>query len=641
MCFLPIKYANSFIEPSYSLIGLYFRFILDKDNKVTGAYFIISNALDKEYHSISFQHNQLGFNYAFKELLARLLALCRKYRRTKACIYVRDLARSPFNHSHIFFLNTLRALTKEDCTFNFRVFATDGKLTTNEIIIEFTHKPDEKSKRKFDKKYILKFRGFKQSFKTDIYSDPANIPPIPTTLDETKEHAEKESFQLSLSLSKTMTFLRDNFAKDIKHPYSGKKVSAIPPVYYNASIGSLAKQHYLFNEYYGMSQLRKIFFAAPIFLRTERFFRNALRGGLLGVYKPVIGKGFFYDINSLYSYVLQNFPMPTMEPEFIQKVDFNSDFFGFVEAKVHSPSNIYIPVLPFKDPNYNHKSTFPNGTFKTTFFSEELKYAQTLGVKIIETYSGYKFQSHIMFHKTMTHLIKVKNKYREYPLEHKLAKIMANTLYGSFATNTENIYSLSLNNDTFFIGNKFLDPQEPDVPYDIDELHPEKAEKKLEAFVYFQQTKSLPISAATAAYARVYLHRIISQLKCNIYYIDTDAIVVDKPLPKEYLCNRTPGKFKLVTNIDKGIFLAPKCYICVDKKGNKKIAFSGLSTFQSSTLVYEDFLKMYKDKELVMKKENKTSVIFKFYNKSNFGRVPIFDNNGLCINTQAIVIDQE
>jgi len=641
MYFIPIKNANSYFEPSYSLIGLYFRFIFYQDNKVIGAYFVISNALDKEYHSISFQHNQLGFNYAFKELLARILALCRKYRRTKACIYVRDLSQSPFNHNNPFFLNTLKALTKEDCTFQFNIFATDGKLTTNEVAITFTHKPDGKSNRRFDKVYILKFRGFKQSFKADIYSDPINIPPLPTTLDETEKHAERESFQLSLSLSKTMTFLRDNFAKDVKHPYSSRKVSVTPPIFYNNSIVSITKQHYLFNEYYTMNQYHNIFFTAPIFLRTERFFRNALRGGLLGVYKPLIKKGFFYDINSLYSYILQNYPMPTMEPEFFDKVDFNSDFFGFIEAKVHSPSDIYIPMLPFKDPNFHHKSIFPNGTFKAVFFSEELKYAQTLGVKILETYSGYKFKSHVMFDKTMTHLIKLKHKYREYPLECKLAKIMANTLYGSFATNTENAYSLSLNNDKFFIGNKYIDPQDVTAPYDIDEVHPEKAEKQLDNFVYFQRTKCVPVSAATAAYARVYLHNIISKLKCNIYYIDTDAIVVDKPLPKEYLCDRTPGKFKLVTTIEKGIFLAPKCYICIDKEGNKKIAFSGMPALQSNTLTYEDYFDMYKQKKMKVTGKSETSIIFKFYDKLNFGRTPIFDKNKLCIDTKAIIVNKK
>lgn len=58
--------------------------------------------------------------------------------------------------------------------------------------------------------------------------------------------------------------------------------------------------------------------------------------------------------------------------------------------------------------------------------------------------------------------------------------------------------------------------------------------------------------------------------KVDIYYVDTDAIVIKKKdleKIKEYLDEKALGKLKIVTEMDEAIFIAPKCYAYKNKEG--------------------------------------------------------------------------
>lgn len=640
MCFLPIKTKPISQGPRYCLMALYFKFIFDpNDNKTTGAYFILSHAFDKQEYIIPFQPNTNGFQSAFKQVIVRILGWCEGVKMTKACVYVADLAKSPFTHNNKHFLSTLQALTQEDCTFEFHMSRQGGAITTTQVIIQFTLKPENNSTGKSDKIYTIKIRGFKQSFKTDIFSDSTNIPPKPTTLNEIKQHAQIEFLQLTIALNKTTNLFRDFLSKEIKS-YGGK-IKVEPSLYYNNSISSIAKNYYFFNEYYTMREHHFKFFSTPLDLKTEDFFRRAFRGGLFGVYKPLIKDGFFYDINGLYSYILRYYPVPTLNPIFLPKVHFSSDFFGFVEAKVYSPHHIYIPVLPFINPKLGHRLTFPNGTFTAVFFSEELKYAQTLGVQILETYSGYEYRPYVMFNNTMKHFNTMRRKNSKNPLESKLAKLLANSLYGSFATRTDKFFNLSHQSHNLSITPRFLLQHNSKTITQIQSDHSDFNHTQQQTLKDFLLTRSTPVAAAAAAYARIYLHKLISELQCNIFYIDTDAIVVDQPLTKEYVHATKPGKFKLVTKINKGIFLAPKVYFCIDKKGSKKIAFAGISKINSDKLTYEDFFYMYKQRKFEILNQNTPSTAYHFYTPLTLRREPIFNDKDLCIDTKPLVVDPE
>jgi hypothetical protein len=79
----------------------------------------------------------------------------------------------------------------------------------------------------------------------------------------------------------------------------------------------------------------------------DAFFREGYLGGIVDVYQPRIGKGYYYDVNSLYPTAMMK-DMPVGEPIFesltIEQF-MNSDWFGYVRCTVRSPMDIQIGLL--------------------------------------------------------------------------------------------------------------------------------------------------------------------------------------------------------------------------------------------------------------------------------------------------------
>jgi hypothetical protein len=70
---------------------------------------------------------------------------------------------------------------------------------------------------------------------------------------------------------------------------------------------------------------------------------------------------------------------------------------------------------------------------------------------------------------------------------------------------------------------------------------------------------SLPVAIAVTAYARMYMSDFKMKYKDNLYYSDTDSLILDCALPKELVGNEL-GQFKLEYLVEKGVFLGPKLY---------------------------------------------------------------------------------
>jgi DNA polymerase elongation subunit (family B) len=74
--------------------------------------------------------------------------------------------------------------------------------------------------------------------------------------------------------------------------------------------------------------------------------------------------------------------------------------------------------------------------------------------------------------------------------------------------------------------------------------------------------QSLPAAIAITAYSRMFMFETIYKMidqGATIYYMDTDSIVIDKPIPEELIGNDI-GQFKLEHKIKEGYFIAPKLY---------------------------------------------------------------------------------
>jgi hypothetical protein len=89
---------------------------------------------------------------------------------------------------------------------------------------------------------------------------------------------------------------------------------------------------------------------------------------------------------------------------------------------------------------------------------------------------------------------------------------------------------------------------------------------------------SVAIAAAVTSYARIYMHEIKLQILNsggNIYYMDTDSIITDKPLAENLVGDKL-GQFKLEHHIKEGYFISNKTYCIVDFNNNVVIKAKGV-----------------------------------------------------------------
>lgn len=304
----------------------------------------------------------------------------------------------------------------------------------------------------------------------------------------------------------------------------------------------------------------------PIHIPTKNqdtFIRRGYYGGHADVYKPYGDNLYYYDVNSLYPFIMKEYPMPCGIPVWqnnLESVGLDS-LFGFIEAYVVCPTNISRPFLPYRD----KKGTllFPTGKFIGVFYSEELKFARDLGYHIIPL-RGYLFEKKSSpFQSFISHLY-------ESRLEAKKAgdeamtyiyKILMNSLYGRFGMNPESTvteicnqkkYEELMKKDNFQSAEKLTDHYYI-VNYISNSIIVDDNDWKA------PKMSAVQLSAAITACARIHMYPFISRPDC--YYTDTDSIILGSPLSDDLISSIELGKFKLECNVKRGIFLAPKSYM--------------------------------------------------------------------------------
>lgn len=94
---------------------------------------------------------------------------------------------------------------------------------------------------------------------------------------------------------------------------------------------------------------------------------------------------------------------------------------------------------------------------------------------------------------------------------------------------------------------------------------------------------STPIALFTTAYARILMSEYKMKYQDNLYYSDTDSLVLDCKLPDKEVGTGL-GKFKLEYTIDEGVFITPKVYALNLVDGTQILKIKGLKKTVNSTI---------------------------------------------------------
>lgn len=172
--------------------------------------------------------------------------------------------------------------------------------------------------------------------------------------------------------------------------------------------------------------------------KVRTFIQKGYFGGIVDVYIPQGVNLYCYDINSLYPFTMLN-DMPIGDPTYVLgDIDLDK-FFGFLKVKIKAP-DLNIPFLP---KHHNGFLISPIGEWEGVYFSEELKYAKSLGYQI-EILEGIQFNKGKPFDNYVNEFYKIKS--LSDSIRKMIAKLLLNSLYGRMGMN-EKLYKSSILDD--------------------------------------------------------------------------------------------------------------------------------------------------------------------------------------------------
>lgn len=299
---------------------------------------------------------------------------------------------------------------------------------------------------------------------------------------------------------------------------------------------------------------------------VEKFVRRGYFGGRTEIFKPLFKpkdkkeRAFLFDVNSLYPTIMQRNRFPG---NFKSRTDeYIPDSFGFYEAEVDVPLDMYIPPLGIiMEINHTEKLIFPVGRFKGVFSTVELEYAKTLGVKVISTGQGYLFEdAGYLFKDFVDMLYKIRLESQPGDFNNFLAKTQMNSCYGKFALNRDR--EKIIFDDFQTEGKEFA------------EFMTKRGRVRLLKLDHnlSKAFSNTAVAAWVTSLSRIHMHQIMLKDQENLFYIDTDGIITTSTYPDE----RCLGGLKKEITIKLGCFVLPKlyslvldekCYKIKDKKG--------------------------------------------------------------------------
>lgn len=207
---------------------------------------------------------------------------------------------------------------------------------------------------------------------------------------------------------------------------------------------------------------------------------------------------------------------------------------------------------------------------------------------------GYTFEQANIFQEYVSELYKMKASASKSDPMYLIAKLLLNSLYGRFGMSND--FDTNL-----IISDLLLDQMFEE--YCVSDVIPFNNGKSLISFTddteleinqldnFSKNNISIGIAAAITAYARIHMSQFKNSPDFNLFYSDTDSIVIDKPLPQNKV-GKEIGLMKLENQLKEGTFIAPKVYGGVLTDGTEFTKIKGfkdnLSYLEMKTLLNEN-----------------------------------------------------
>jgi len=234
-----------------------------------------------------------------------------------------------------------------------------------------------------------------------------------------------------------------------------------------------------------------------------------------------------------------------------------AELFGVVYAEIETPLDLPVPILLTKIGN---KTVAGLGSWSGWYFTEELKFAIEQGYKV-KVLKGYIFERANIFSGYIDTMYNMRLQYPKGSAMNMIAKLLLNSLAGRFGINlnqeTNRVISLSAVKDSDLLDDSTV---VTDLNNGFGIIASENLRNVDLANSYAPLNVSLPVAMAITAYGRIYINRVKLAYKDNLYYSDTDSIVLDCQLDPSLISDTDLGLFKLEKYIEEGIFLGPKFY---------------------------------------------------------------------------------
>jgi hypothetical protein len=378
--------------------------------------------------------------------------------------------------------------------------------------------------------------------------------------------------------------------------------------------------------------------------KPEFNIRQSYSGGAVDVYIPhnrisaffsnIVAKFktlFYYDVNSLYPAVMTHFKMPIGKPIAfegdIRQVDARA--YGFFYCKITSPEFLEHPILQRRIKTKDGIRTIAGlGTWKGWINSTEMDKAVKFGYTF-KILNGYQFEQGDIFSEYINKRYSLRKEFVKGHPMNLIAKLLMNSLYGKFGMKLEKteIMMYDCSTDTGlaffhemldFYGETVQDYVKLDNHYLIirNTMLSYKYNEELE--LYHGLEVNIAIASAVTASARIVMSYFKNNPEFNLYYSDTDSIVIDKELVDSMVGSEL-GQLKLEHTINRAVFLAPKVYGLVDSEGKEIIKIKGINKDKTSELNITDL------EQLLVKDSNKEFIQEKWFKKVIEGEITVSD----------------